>query len=38
MADDNELLDRVSPRQQQEIDNQAAFPRYLPERENAQGG
>ena len=38
MADDNEVLDRVSPRKQQEIDNQAAFLRYLLEGENAQGG
>ena len=37
MADDQELLDWVSPRKQREIDNQAAFLRYLLEREEAQG-
>jgi len=38
MADDQELLDWVSPRKQREIDNQTAFLRYLLEREEAQGG
>jgi hypothetical protein len=38
MADDQELLDWVSPRKQREIDNQAAFLRYLLEREEAQVG
>ena len=38
MADNQELLDWVSPRKQREIDNQAAFLRYLLEREEAQGG
>lgn len=37
MADDQDLLDWVSPRKQREIDNQAAFLRYLLEREEAQG-
>ena len=36
MADDKDLLDWVSPRKQREIDNQAAFLRYLLEREEAQ--
>ena len=35
MADDNDPLDWVSPRKQREIDNQAAFLRYLLEREDA---
>ena len=35
MADDKELLDWLSPRKQREIDNQAAFLRYLLEREDA---
>ena len=40
MADDQELLDWVSPRKQREIDNQAAFLRFLLEREDtpAEGG
>ncbi|MFF2318646.1 hypothetical protein ACFVTE_20545 [Arthrobacter sp. NPDC058097] len=40
MADDKEVLDWVSPRKQREIDNQAAFLRFLLEREEtiAQGG
>jgi hypothetical protein len=38
MADDKEVLDWVSPRKQREIDNQAAFLRYLLEREEAQLG
>ena len=38
MADDKEMLDWVSPRKQREIDNQAAFLRYLLEREEAQLG
>lgn len=40
MADDKELLDWLSPRKQREIDNQAAFLRYLLEREDsaAAGG
>ena len=38
MADDKEVLDWVSPRKQREIDNQAAFLRYLLEREEAQAG
>jgi hypothetical protein len=40
MADDKEVLDWVSPRRQREIDNQAAFLRFLLEREEsvAQGG
>lgn len=40
MANDNEMLDWVSPRKQREIDNQAAFLRYLMEREDAapEGG
>jgi hypothetical protein len=40
MADDKEMLDWVSPRRQREIDNQAAFLRFLLEREElvAQGG
>jgi hypothetical protein len=38
MADDQVLLDWVSPRKQREIDNQAAFLRYLLEREEAQAG
>ena len=37
MADDNELLDWVSPRKQREIDNQAAFLRFLLEREDSLG-
>ena len=37
MADDQELLDWVSPRKQRETDNQAAFLRYLLEREEVQG-
>ena len=36
MDNDKELLDWVSPRKQREIDNQAAFLRYLLEREEAQ--
>jgi hypothetical protein len=35
MADDKEVLDWVSPRRQREIDNQAAFLRFLLEREEA---
>jgi hypothetical protein len=35
MADDKDLLVWVSPRKQREIDNQAAFLRYLLEREDA---
>ncbi|GAB12599.1 hypothetical protein ARGLB_020_00190 [Arthrobacter globiformis NBRC 12137] len=35
MADDKEVLDWVSPRKQREIDNQAAFLRFLLEREEA---
>ncbi|MDP9695134.1 UNVERIFIED_ORG: hypothetical protein J2X79_002703 [Arthrobacter globiformis] len=35
MADERELLDWLSPRKQREIDNQAAFLRYLLEREDA---
>ncbi|MDQ0923358.1 hypothetical protein QF038_001866 [Pseudarthrobacter sp. W1I19] len=40
MADDSEVLEWVSPRRQREIDNQAAFMRYLLEREDvpAEGG
>lgn len=40
MTDNSELLDWVSPRKQREIDNQAAFLRYLMEREDtpAEGG
>jgi hypothetical protein len=38
MDNDKELLDWVSPRKQREIDNQAAFLRYLLEREEAQVG
>ena len=37
MADDKGLLDWISPRKQREIDNQAAFLRYLLEREESQG-
>ena len=39
MADDKEMLDWVSPRRQREIDNQAAFLRFLLERDEtiAQG-
>ena len=35
MAEDKDLLEWVSPRKQREIDNQAAFLRYLLEREDA---
>lgn len=35
MADDKEMLDWISPRKQREIDNQAAFLRFLLEREEA---
>lgn len=35
MAEDKDLLDWVSPRKQREIDNQAAFLRYLLEREDS---
>jgi hypothetical protein len=35
MADDKESLDWISPRKQREIDNQAAFLRFLLEREEA---
>lgn len=40
MADDKELLEWVSPRKQRDIDNQAAFLRFLLEREDtpAEGG
>jgi hypothetical protein len=40
VTDNSELLDWVSPRKQREIDNQAAFLRYLMEREDtpAEGG
>ena len=36
MADDKDLLDWISPRKQREIDNQAAFLRYLLEHKEAQ--
>jgi hypothetical protein len=35
MADGSEVIDWISPRKQREIDNQAAFLRYLLEREDA---
>lgn len=35
MADNPEVLDWVSPRKQREIDNQAAFLRYLLEHDEA---
>ncbi|WP_268760417.1 hypothetical protein [Arthrobacter sp. Leaf337] len=38
MVNEKELLGWVSPRKQREIDNQAAFLRYLLEREEAQVG